>query len=404
MPTFNYKARDNGGKLVRGAIEATAKDEVAEKLRRMGYAPIAITQVAAGLKLEELSKGLRRISTEDIVIFNVQLSNMLNSGLSIMSSLATLQKQIENKKLKEAIGSVSRSVEAGENFSQALAKHPRVFSHLFVSMVKAGEASGNLDKVLARYAEFAEAQADLQQKIQGALFYPLVLIITATLVIVFIVTFVIPKFVEIFTRAGIALPLPTIILYGAGIAIRRFWYLLILAGVAIAMAIRRYIKTEKGKFQFDKFSLKPPIVGALVRKTCISRFARTLSTLTASGVPILQSLDIVRDVVNNEVLGRVIKQMRDGAEKGEKLAESLKVSEEFPPDTVQMISVGEESGNLEGMLNKISDFYDRSIGYSVKKLTTIIEPVFLVVMGAIVAFIMASMLLPMFDMIKLLRR
>ncbi len=404
MPTFNYKARDNTGKLVRGVIEAATKEEVAEKLGRMGYAPVTITEVAAGLKLEELGRGFKRISTEDIVMFNVQLANMLNSGLSIMTSLDTLGKQIENKRLREVIGSVSRSVEGGMSFSEALEKHPRVFSHLFASMVKAGEASGNLDKVLTRYAEFAEAQADLKQKVQGALFYPAILIVAATLVIVFIVTFVIPKFVEIFTRAGISLPLPTIILHATGIAIRQFWYLIILAGIAIVLAIRGYIRTERGKFIFDKACLKLPITGSLLRKTCISRFARTLSTLVGSGVPILQSLDIVREVVNNEVLGQVIKQMRDAAEKGEKLAQSLKVSEEFPPDTVQMISVGEETGNLEGMLNKISDFYDRAIGYSIKKLTTIIEPVFLVVMGAVVAFIMASMLLPMFDMIKVLKR
>lgn len=404
MPTFNYRARDNAGKLIRGAIEAATPEEVAEKLRRMGYAPLTILEVKAGVNLEQLGQAFKRISTEDIVMFNIQLANMINSGLSIMSSLDTLQKQLENKKLKQVIGMISRSVEAGESFSQALQKHPKVFSRLFVSMVKAGEASGNLDQVLNRYAEFAEAQEDLKQKVQGALFYPAVLIVAASLVIVFIVTLVIPKFAEIFTRAGISLPLPTIILYATGIAIRRFWYLVILAGILIIMALKRYLGTKRGKFIFDRASLRPPVVGPLVRKTCISRFARTLSTLVASGVPILQSLDIVREVVNNEVLGRVIKQMRDAAEKGERLAESLKVSEEFPPDTVQMIAVGEESGNLDGMLNKIADFYDRSIGYSIKKLTTVIEPVFLLVMGVVVAFIMASMLLPMFDMMKVLKR
>lgn len=404
MPAYNYKARDNTGKLVRGAIEAATKDEVGEKLRRMGYAPIAIAGAVAGLRLEELSRGLRRISTEDMAMFIVQLANMINSGLSIMTSLDTLQKQIENKRLKEIVGSVSRSIEAGMSFSEALGKHPRAFSHLFVSMVRAGEASGNLDKVLTRYAEFAEAQADLRQKIRGALFYPAILIVAATLVIVFIVTFLIPKFVEIFSRAGISLPLPTVILYAAGTFIRRFWHLLILAGVLTIFTLKRYIGTETGKFNFDRACLRLPVIGSLIRKACISRFARTLSTLIGSGVPILHSLDIVRQVVDNEVLGRVIGQMRQAAERGERLAESLKVSEEFPPDTVQMISVGEESGNLEGMLNKISDFYDRAVGYSIKKLSTILEPVFLVIMGVVVAFIMASMLLPMFDMMKLLRR
>ncbi|MBN3039110.1 MAG: type II secretion system F family protein [Candidatus Omnitrophica bacterium] len=404
MPNYNYKARDNSGKLVKGVIEAASKDEVAEKLKRMGYAPIDIAEALMGVSLEKLSKGLRRISTEEIVMFDLQLANMLNSGLSIMSSLDTLKKQVENRKLKEIIDNVARSVEGGLSLSQSFAQYPGVFSRLFISMVAAGEASGNLDQVLNRYAEFAEAQEDLRQKIRAALFYPAILIVAATLVIVFIVTFVIPKFVEIFQRAGIAMPAATILLYHLGNFIKQFWYLMILAIGLIGVGFKAYIKTTAGRIKIDRLSLKLPVIGPLVRKTCISRFARTLSTLIASGVPILQSLDIVRDVVDNEVLGQVIYQMRMAAEKGEKLSESLKVSAEFPPDTVQMISVGEESGNLEGMLNKISDFYDRAINYSIKKITTVLEPVFLVIMGAIVAFIMASMLLPMFDMIKLLRR
>ncbi|MFB0524011.1 MAG: type II secretion system F family protein [Phycisphaerae bacterium] len=404
MCAFNYRARDNTGKSVRGVIDALSQEEVAEKLRRMGYTPVTVTEVFAGLKLGQLEWTFRRIKTADIVMFNVQLANMLNSGLSIISSLDTLQKQNENKRLSEVIGRVSRSVEAGESFSQALAKHPRVFPNLLISMVKAGEASGGLDRVLNRYAEFAEAQADLQRKIKEALYYPIILIAAATGVIVFVATVLIPKFVEIFTRAEISLPLPTIILYGMGTAIRQFWYVIILAGVLIVSGLRRYVRTKTGKFKFDKVSLKLPILGPIVRKICISRFARTLSTLVGSGVPILESLDIVSDVVNNQVLCRVIRRMRQSTEKGERLAESLKVSEEFPPDAVQMISVGEESGNLVGMLNKISDFYDRATGYSIKKLVASLEPILLLVMGAIVAFTMASMLLPMFNMVKLLRR
>jgi type IV pilus assembly protein PilC len=377
---------------------------VAEKLRRMGCTPVRITKVFTGLTLEQLEWNFRRIRTQDIVMFNVQLANMLNSGLSVVSSLDILQKQNENKRLSEVIGRVSRSVEAGESFSQALAKHPKVFPNLFVSMVKAGEAGGGLDEILNRYAEFAETQADLQRKIREALYYPIILIVAATGVIVFIATALIPKFVEIFNRAEISLPLPTIILYGIGTAIRQFWYVIILSGVLIVLGLRRYLKTETGKFGFDKVSLKLPILGPIVRKSCISRFARTLSTLIGSGVPILESLDIVTDVVNNQVLGLVIRQMRQSVEKGERLAASLKVSEEFPPDTVQMISVGEESGNLEKMLNKISDFYDRATGYSIKKLVASLEPILLLVMGAVVAFTMASMLLPMFNMVKLLKR
>jgi len=401
---FNYRARDNTGKLVRGVIDALSQEEVAEKLRRMGYTPVTITEVFAGLKLGQLEWKFRRIKTKDVVMFNIQLANMLNAALSIISSLDILQKQNENKRLGDVIGRVSRSVEAGESFSQALAKHPRVFPNLLVSMVKAAEASGGLDKVLNKYAEFAEAQADLQRKIKEALYYPVILIVAATGVIVFMATVLIPKFVDIFNRAGISLPIPTIILYGMGTAIRQFWYVIILAGVGAVLGLKRYVRTETGKLSYDKVSLKLPILGPIVRKICISRFARALSTLIGSGVPILDSLDIVSDVVNNQVLCRVIRQMRQSTEKGERLAESLKVSEEFPPDAIQMISVGEESGNLVRMLNKISDFYDRATGYSIKKLVASLEPILLLAMGVVVAFTMASMLLPMFNMVKLLRR
>ncbi len=404
MFTFNYKARDKTGQLIRGAIDAFSQEEVAEKLQQMGHAPITITKVFGGLKLGQLEWKGKRIKTEDIVMFNVQLANMLNSGLSVISSLETLQKQCENKKLNEIIGCVIRSIEAGESFSQAVAKYPLLFPNLFVSTVKAAEAGGDLGGVLNRYAEYAENQADLQQKIKEALYYPIILIIASTGIIVFIATFLIPKFVEIFSRAEVSLPLPTIILYGMGTAIRQFWYLIILLGVLIVLGLRRYISTKAGRFRFDKVSLELPIIGPIIRKSCISRFAHTLGTLVGSGVPILESLDIAANIVNNQVLGRAIKQVHQSVEEGESLAESLKASEEFPPDVVQIVYVGEKSGNLAKMLNKIGDFYDHAIGNSIRKMVASLEPILLVVMGVIVAFTMASILLPMFNMVKLLRK
>ncbi len=404
MFTFSYKARDNAGKLVRGVIDSLSKEEVAEKLQLMGYVPITITKVLGGLKLKQLGSRFRRIKTEDIIMFNLQLANMLNAGLGIITALEVLQKQCASKKLSEIIGGISRGVQAGESLSEAFAKYPRVFPSLFTSMVKVAEVSGELGKILNRYAEFTEAQADLRRKLKEALYYPIILIVAATGVIVFLATFLIPKFVEIFNRAEISMPLPTVILYGMGTAIRQFWYMIILSGVLIVVGIRTYFKTKAGRFKFDKVSLKLPIVGPIVRKTCISRFARTLSTLVGSGVSILESLDIVRKVVNNQVLGRTIEQIRHSVEKGGSLAESLRVSGEFPADAVQIISVGEESGNLDDMLSKISDFYDRAIGYSIKRMVAGLEPILLLMMGVVVAFTMASMLLPMFDMVKMLRR
>ena len=404
MSTFNYRARDNAGQLLKGAIEALSQEEVADRLQYMNYTPVTITKTMTSLKPVAFEGIFRRIKTEDVVMFNVQLANLLTSGLTITNSLDILQKQNENKKFRDIIGRVFQSVEAGESFSQALAKHPKVFPNLFVSMVKAAEVGGDIGGVLNRYAEFAESQAELQRKIKEALFYPIILIVAATGVIVFMATFLIPKFVEIFNQAGISLPLPTVILYGIGTAIRQFWYLIIMAGALIVAGLRRYLRTESGKFRFDTVSLKLPILGPIVRKICISRFARTLSTLVGGGVPILESLETVREVVNNQVLGRVIGQVCKSVEKGVSLAESLEVGEEFPLDAIQMISVGEESGNLAKMLNRISDFYDRTTGYSIKKMVASLEPILLVVMGVIVAFTMASMFFPMFDMAKILKR
>ena len=403
MPTYIYKARDATGKPVKGTMEASSKDELTDKLHKMGYMTTSVTEALAGIKIETVFEKFKRIGTEDMVMFNVQLSNMIHAGISILTSLGALTKQLENKKLKEAMGSVSRSVEAGDSFSQALARHPGTFSKLFVNMVKAGEASGKLDNILARYAVFAEQEQDLREKIKGSLFYPIILLFAGIAVTLFIVTFIIPQFAEIFMKAGIKLPMLTLILYRIGIGIKHFWYLIALFIITCWLVIRYYRKTEQGRLSVDRLKLRTPIIGPLYRKIAISRFTRTLGTLVGSGVPILESLDITKEVVGNEVLARVIGNMRQCVEKGEKISEPLKISEEFPADAVQMISVGEETGNLGGMLNKISDFYDMSIGYTVKKLTTIIEPLFLVIMGAMVGGIMASILLPIFDMMKVLR-
>lgn len=404
MSTYFYRARDASGKAVKGTMNAETKDILISKLRKMGYMATQVTETRGMAGAESFFERIKPISAESMIIFNVQLSNMINAGVSILESLAILSDQLENKKLRDAVSDIKRNVESGDSFSQALARHPRIFSKLFVNMVKAGEASGKLDTVLMRYAEFSENQADLKQKIQGALFYPIVLLCAGVTVMLFIVTFVIPQFAGIFAQSGIALPLPTLILYKTGLAIKRLWYVLFIFCIASWMAVKYYIKTDRGRLNIDRFKLKMPIFGALQRKAALSRFARTLGTLTASGVPILESLDITKDVVGNEVLTRVIIDTRRSVEKGERIASSLKVSEEFPQDTVQMIAVGEETGNLETMLNKISDFYEKSLGYTIKKITTILEPLFLLIMGSMVGFIMASMLLPIFDMIKTLKR
>lgn len=340
---------------------------------------------------------------EEMILFYIGLSNLIHAGISLKTSLETLAGQIENKKLREAVGGLSRSVEAGQSFSEALSHEPRLFPNLFLNMVRAGEASGKLDMILARYAAYMEEQAELRQKIQGALFYPLILLAAGLGVTLVIVTFIIPQFAEIFLRTGITLPLPTLVLYRLGMGLKQFWVSMILFFLAGGFGLQYFSGTAWGRFQLDRLILKLPLFGHLARKAAISRFGRTFGMLLRAGVPILDSLEIVRGVVGNEVLGRVLERVREAVEKGERVSESLALSGEFPPDTVQLIAVGEETGHLDEMLSKIADIYDRAVGYAVKKLTLLLEPLLLTLMGCMVGFIMGSMLLPMFDMMKVLR-
>ena len=403
MPDYLYKARDESGKLVKGAIEAASSDEVSAKLRKMGYMAVSISLPKKEIDLEGILRQLRRINPQDLIVFNFQLANLLESGISLLTNLRTIEAQTANKRLKNVLGELWRAVESGSSFSESLNRHPKVFSKLFVNMVRAGEESGKLDAVLKKYASFSEAKEELSQKIKGALFYPGILFIASILVIVFIVTFIMPKFADLFLRAGLKLPLVTQMLFLFGVIIKRYWYLIILGFCILSWLIVQYTRTKTGKFQFDRLTLKIPVLGDLARKIYVSRFSRTLAVLLSSGVSVLRSLDITKEVIGNEVMAGVAANLKASVEQGERLSEPLRVSGEFPLDAVQMISAGEESGNLDGMLNKIADFYDTAVSYGLKKLTALIEPLLLAIMGAVVALIMASVLIPIFDMVKIIR-
>ena len=403
MSTFTYKARDEAGQAVKGVMEAESQEQLAQKLRRMGYMPTQILAAQSSFAFEDFGKRFERIGAVEMIMFNLQLANMIDSGLMILTSLRAIQEQCENKKLKQILSQVERSVEAGATFSESLAQHNTVFPKLFVSMVKAGETTGHLPTVLNRFASYAEQREDLRQKILSACFYPMILLIAGIAVICFIVTFVVPRFVDIFQKTGIPLPMPTQIIYSLGLGIKHFWYLILVAILGLVAFVKYYRQSERGKYQFDQMILKIPVIGTVARKVIVSRFCRTLATLVDSGVPLLQGLQVLKEVVGNEVFARLVQNVHDSVQGGDKISQTLKVSQEFPPDVIQMIISGEETGQLGKMLNKAADFYDTAIEYSIKKLTTLIEPVFLIVMGGMVGFIMASMLLPIFDMVKTLK-
>lgn len=403
MPLYQYKARDEAGKVVRGTMPALNEEVIGDKLKKMGYLATSIKEIPPGITVEGLFEKLKRVNYREVIMFNLQLAKMIHAGLPILTSLRILSEQTEDKKMKQVLSDVARSVEGGENFSGALERHPKVFSQLYVNMVKAGEGSGKLEEVLTRLAEYNEKQQELRQKIKTAITYPIVLIIVGILVSTFIVVFVLPKFIDIFVKANVPLPLPTLILHRISEFVRHDWYWAVLATIVVAVGIRQYIRIPKGRTQFDQLKLKLPLTGRLVRQLLISRFSRTLGTLLSSGVPILQSLEIVEQVIGNVILARVVRNVQESVSKGESVNGPLKVSGEFPPMPVQMIAVGEETGALDEMLNEIADFYDQATDYSVKRLTTLIEPIFLIIMGVMVGFIMASLLLPMFKMVRLIR-
>lgn len=403
MATFTYRARDERGKLVSGTMDAVSSDELTAKLHKMGFMATAVNEVNSGIRFSEAITGYRPIKIQDVIVFYFQLANLIESAVPILTALKVIEAQAENQRLKKIIGEVQRSVESGGLLSAGLSRHPRVFTKLFVSMIKAGEESGKLAQVLRRYAVYAESQAELKERVMGALFYPAILFIASTAVVLFIVTFIIPQFAQLFTKAGIKLPFVTYALFVAGLFIKRYWLLLVLGFAALLFWVRIYRLSGSGRARIDRLILKLPVIGVLARKIFISRFTRTLATLISSGVAILQSLDITREVIGNSVMSEAIFKVRQSVEQGQKMSEPLKISGEFPADTVEMIAVGEETGNLDEMLNKIADFYDMAVGYAIKKLTTVIEPFFLAVMGSIVAVIMASMLIPIFDMVKILR-
>ncbi|MDP8212754.1 MAG: type II secretion system F family protein [Candidatus Zapsychrus exili] len=407
MPNYNYKARDENGKLVQASLGAASEEELVNQLRKMGYMPVEIfkSELKETVVVEAgFFSRFKRVTAEDMIIFNMQLASMVNAGITLLNSLNIITKQIENKHFADIVNKLAHAIASGSSFSEALLMHKGVFSDLYINLVRAGEIGGNLDKVLVSLANYIEEQEELKQKIKGALMYPAVLMIVGLLVVFIIVTFVLPKFIDIFNKAGVPLPVVTQIVYSFGMSIKQFWYLFILGGYLSFLGLKVYISTQNGGVLLDRIKLRIPIIGTIIRKSLISRFARTLSTLIASGVSMLKSLDIVKDVVGNEVFAKAIYNAKKSVERGERLDQPLRASGEFPADVIQMITAGEETGKLSHMLNKIADFYDMSLRYAIRKLTVLIEPVFIVIMGAVVGVIMAAMILPLFDMVKTISR
>ena len=400
MPVYEYTARDTTGKVLAGAIEAESDTTVTQKLREMGFFITNLHRKTEPVGVEEYIARFRGIGLKDLAIFSRQFSTMVNAGLSLVRTLSILEEQTTQKQLREVIGEIRGDIEGGATLSNALSRHPRAFSNLYVNMVKAGEAGGVLDEVLIRLANFLEKELALRQKIKSATTYPVLLACAALSALLFMTVVIIPQFASFFKELGsnAALPLPTQIAMGVSELIRHYWYVLVVGIVALLWALRAYVRTPGGKAAYDRVKLRLPILGPVNKKIVIARFSRTFGTLVASGVPIMQALEVVGKAIDNVVIATAVEAVRTSIREGESIAIPLQASGMFPPMVVQMVKVGEETGSLEIMLTKVADFYDTEIENTVASLTSILEPILIVGMGVVIGAMLISLYLPIFNL------
>jgi type IV pilus assembly protein PilC len=394
MATFTYTARAFNGELRTATIDASSRDDVISQLRKQRLSVVKIDQGGSA----KIGRG--SIKTRDVVIFTRQFSTMINSGLPLVQALTILAEQTDNKALAEVTKKVVFDVESGNTVADALSKHPRAFTNLYVNMVAAGEAGGILDTILMRLATFLEKNDALVRKVKGAMIYPTVIMSVAAIAVVVLLIFVIPVFESMFASVGLALPLPTRIVIGASRFLKGYWWMVLAIGVSAGYFLRKYYATSNGKLAIDRLMLKMPVLGDVLRKSAVSRFTRTLGTLISSGVSILEGLEITAKTAGNRVIQDAIMDSRASIAGGDTIAQPLQKSKVFPPMVISMIAVGEQTGGLDEMLSKIADFYDEEVDAAVSNLLSLLEPIMIVFLGVVVGGMVVAMYLPIFDMIN----
>lgn len=402
---YDYKVRDRDGKLIKSQIEADSVSLVANKLREMGYTPIDIRPVGgAALRKEIQIPGVTdRVNLKQVAIMSRQLATMVASGLTLVRALSVLADQVDSKQLRTVLHQVRQDVEQGSSLSNSLERHPKVFGPLYISMIRAGEAGGQLDTVLMRLSTTIEKQVELRSKVKSAMTYPSVVLCAVILIVTLMMIFVVPTFKRLFSSLNGQLPLPTRIVIGISNVLASWRLVLVVAViVAVVVALRRWIHTEQGRDVWDRFKLRPPIFGPLVHKVCLARFASTLASLVSAGVPIIESLEIVGANVGNMQVSKAVRSSIGGVREGRALSSCLSDFPIMPTMVTQMIETGEESGALDAMLEKIAAFYDNEVSATVASLTSLLEPLIILFMGACIGAIVVSLYLPMFDYVKLL--
>jgi type IV pilus assembly protein PilC len=403
--TFDYKVRDRAGQLIEGKLDGDSLPLVVGRLREMGYLPVTVKPAPkAGLKTEIVIPGFTdKIKPKEVAVFSRQFATMVDSGLSISRSLAVLATQTENKYLAQKIHQIRDDVESGLALSAALAKHPKVFDHLYVSMIQAGEVGGSIDTVLKNTANQLEKQVELNRKVRGAMTYPIVVVGVIAVIFTVMMTVVVPVFKKLFKSLGGKLPVPTQIIISISNVLLS-WELIVVLAVVVAgvVGFRRWIKTESGRLKWDTFKLKPPVFGELARKAALARFAATLSSLLSAGVPAMAALDIVAAASGNMVVANATLKIKAAIREGRPFSDPMRECEIFPTLVVQMVEVGEQTGTLDEMLERVAEFYMAEVDQTVDNLTSILEPFLIIIMGAVVGTIIISLYLPMFDYIKLI--
>lgn len=399
MPIFEYKGLNQSGSNVRGTIDAENNRAARQRLKRDGIFVVDLkdkTKTAA--KSKRATTSAKTVNVTDLAMMTRQLATLLKANIPLVEALAAVADQVENVTLKVAIGDIKNMVNEGGSLYKGLQKYPRIFTNIYVSMVEAGEMSGTLDVILIRLAEFTEAESELNSKVRSAMVYPAVMFVFTMGMLAVIFIFVIPQMTEVFTGSGMELPWYTQAVIGFSGILVNYWLLIIL-GIAGSIALfRNWKNSPSGSDTWDQLLLKIPVVGKLARMIAVSRFTRTLATLLQGGVPMLQAMDIVRNVVGNAVLARAIEQARDNISEGESIAGPLKRSEQFPPIVIHMINIGEKTGDLENMLTQVAESYDFQVKNAVEGLTSVMEPVMIIVMGGVIGVIVFSIMIPMFDM------
>lgn len=402
MPVFEYTALTAEGRTVSGVIDADSAKEARQKLKRSGVFPVDVAVTAARPAAGRPLWG-ERVAPAEVAVLTRQLATLLAAGLPLVDSLTALGEQVERTTVKRVVAAVREKIREGGSFAEALAAHPSAFSSLYVNMVRVGEASGTLDRVLQSLAEFLERQAKVRNSVVGALTYPVLMLAVSLAILVFLVAFVVPKVTAVFADLQQALPWPTRILIAASDAVRAGWWVFIVAAVIGGVWLSRYARTPHGRRRLDALALRLPIMGRLTRLMALSRFSSTLSTLLAGGVGLLTALEIVRHVVRNEIIAEAIDAARERIRQGQSIAEPLRASGVFPPLVTHMIAVGELSGELESMLKKVSEAYDHEVETTLGSVTALLSPVMILVMGGVILFIVLAILLPIFEMSQIVR-